>query len=71
MTARGISPAWFCDLRHSSLRVWPVTEVFPLLSSCRKVNDDKTVLVMVKQLQESVDKLEVLRAEVSVLAPRA
>lgn len=31
--------------------------------SKRKVNDDKTVLVMVKQLQESVDKLEVLRAE--------
>lgn len=43
----------------------------PPFSSCRKVNEDKTVLVMVKQLQESVDKLELLRAEVRVLARRA
>lgn len=71
MTARGMGPAWFCDLRHSSFHVWPATEVSPPFSSCRKVNEDKTVLVMVKQLQESVDKLEVLRAEVRVLAPRA
>lgn len=31
--------------------------------SKRKANEDNTVLVMVKQLQESVDKLEILRAE--------